>query len=93
MQTLKQMIKSREETPITDVDICSFEQIQKVLKGHTTCKFNMLDDLPEHSTDSHIFGNHDCCALLCTLHNHGVATNVNHWVAIIKSSGILYPRK
>ena len=79
MQTLKQMIKEREETPI------SFEQIQKVLKGHTTCKFNLLDDLPEKPTDSHIFGSHDCCALLCTLHSHGVATNINHWVCIIKA--------
>jgi len=81
METLKQMIKSREETPI------SFEQIQKVLKGHTSAKFNMLDDLPEHPTDGHIFGSHDCCCLLCTLHSGGVATNTNHWVCIIKAKG------
>ena len=80
MQTLKQMIKQVEETPI------SFEQIQKLIKGHTTCKFNLLDDLPEHPTDKHIFGSHSCTAVLCTLHSHGAATNINHWICIIKAN-------
>ena len=84
MQTLKQMVKSREETPI------SFEQIQKVIKGHTSCKFNMLDDLPEHPSDGHMFGSHDCTAILCTLHEHGVATNINHWICVIKAKGEYY---
>ena len=84
MQTLKQMIKLREETPI------SFEQIHKVIKGHTTTKFNMLDDLPEHPSDNHIFGSHDSTAVLCTLHSHGIATNINHWICIIKAKGEYY---
>ena len=81
MATLKEQIKTSEATPI------SFEQIQRVLKNHTTCKFNLLDDLPDKPTDAHIFGSYDCCALLCTLHDHGVATNINHWIGIIKASG------
>ena len=75
------MVTKREQTPI------SFDQIMKVLKGHTTCHFVLLDDLPHNPTDANIFGSHDCAAILCTLHSAGHATNINHWVAAIKRKG------
>ena len=81
MTTLKQDIKKAEGTPI------SFEEIQRVLKNHTTCNFVLLDDLRDKPTDHEIFASHDCVAILCTLHSHGVATNINHWVCIIKRKG------
>ena len=81
MTTLREMVMKREQTPI------SFEQIQKVLKGHTTCNFVLMDDLPERPSDKTIFGAHDCCAILGTLHSHGHATNINHWTALIRRKG------
>ena len=72
------MVIEREQTSI------SFDEIQKILKNHTTCKFVLLDDLPSNPSDKTLFGNHDCCAILCTLHAHGHSTNINHWVALIK---------